>query len=72
MTPNKILDPVELTEAAGKVMVLRRSFLVDISDDGSDIYAQEHFMLALAALDQAERYLRLASYHQARDNARSR
>lgn len=63
-------EPADLEAAAEKVRALRRSFLVeDIGEDGSDIFTQEHFLLALAALDQAAAHLRLAQYHQARSNA---
>lgn len=64
-----MLDPIELEEAAAKTSGLRHRLTFDIVEDGSDIYAQEFYMLALAALDQAERYFRLASYNQARSNA---
>lgn len=66
------LDPEELTSRAGKIMVLRIAISNaqgPIEEDGSDVFAQEHYLLALATLEQAERQMRLASYHQARANA---
>lgn len=71
--PTISFEPSDLEAAAGKICTLRRAFLVDgISEDGSDLFAQEHFLLALAALDSAERHMRLAQYHQTRANAEGR
>lgn len=66
------LDPEELASHAGKIMVLQKAISRDVGpveEDGSDVLAQEHYLLALSALEQAERQMRIASYHQARANA---
>lgn len=65
-------DPNELGAAADKVATLRQTISTDVTDGASDVFSQDHYLLALAALDQAASHLRLASYHQARDNASPR
>ena len=63
-------DPPDLEAAANRVEKLRVGFLLDIDNDGgADVVAEQHVLLALSALEQAARYLKIASYTQARTNA---
>lgn len=60
---------MDMNEAAKSVETLRRELLIEGTDEPSP-FAEEHFLLALAALDSAAAHLRLAQYHNAAALAR--
>lgn len=43
---------------------LRQRYLFDVEDAGADPMAEQHYLLALGALDQAVRYFTLAGLAQ--------
>jgi hypothetical protein len=65
-------EPREMEAAANRIRDLRAVFLRDADTDNACVMSEEHFHLALASLEQAERFMKLASYHQARANAETR
>lgn len=70
--PTVSFEPREMEAAANRVRDLHAAFLRDADTDGACVMAEEHFHLALAALEQAERFMKLASYHQAQANVARR
>lgn len=71
--PPKDFEPRTLEEIANVVSKFRvGTLLCDIDTDGADVNAEQFYLLALGALEQAERYFKLASYTQARHNAETR
>lgn len=72
-SPPSPFDAPTLIEVAGIVSKLRvGTLLCDVETDGADPEAEQLFLLALTALEQAERYLKLAAYAQARASAKGR
>jgi len=71
--PAADFEPRVLEALANTVSKFRvGTLLCDVETDGADVNAEQFFLLALTALEQAERYLKLASYAQARHNAETR
>lgn len=70
--PTVSFEPREMEAAANRVRELREAFSRDADTDTASLLAEEHFYLALSALEQAERFMKLASYHQAHANAEQR
>jgi hypothetical protein len=71
--PAKDFEPRTLEGIADTVSQFRvGTLLCDVDTDGADVNAEQFFLLALTALEQAERYFKLASYAQARHNAETR
>ena len=64
--------PETMNRLASKVDKLRADGLFDIEADAADLEAEQHFLLALNALEQASRYLKLAGLKQARALAAAR
>lgn len=56
---------MDLNSLADEIDALRAKFLFDFETDGIAPFAEQHFLLALAALDQAARNMRLADMHHA-------
>lgn len=63
-------EPATLEAAAKYIEKLRTDFLFGGADDpgAPNLLAEQYFLLALSALEQAEHNMKLASYHQAREN----
>jgi hypothetical protein len=59
-------DPDTLDALASRIERVRRDCLCDIDGAGAEAVAEQHYLLALAALDEAQRHARLASIHQSR------
>ena len=63
----------DLDAAAERIGELRTGLLIEFSsEEDGDLNAGQFYLLALAALDQAKSYLKLASFHQARAVAEGR
>lgn len=69
--PNHEREPLD--DAAHKIDELRSSLLFDNAvTDGLDGLAEQHFLLAMSALEQAWRQMQIAHIHQTRALARNR
>lgn len=58
--------PGRLRDFAKMIEELRWYFLYDTDDAGADPYAEQEYLLALAAMEMAQRHFALASLHQSR------
>ena len=54
-----------LRECAKKTENMRHRYLGDIDEAGADFNAEQYYLLALTALEQAQRYFNLAALAQA-------
>jgi hypothetical protein len=59
-------SPETLQQLAEEVENLRFGSIMNVDTAGADPMAEEHFLLAVAALEQAKIHLRLARLHQVR------
>lgn len=58
--------PNALAIAAAEVQQLRFKYLGDMDEEGADPEALEHYLMAIAFLEQARRSFTLARYKQSR------
>lgn len=61
---SKEFVPEVLGGYAKRVQGLRNEVLCDVDTEASEPNAEQYFLLALSALDQAERFFRLAQLNQ--------
>lgn len=59
-------DPEDMASMAQGIESFRMSFLLDVDGDWMSPIAEQHFLLALSSLEQAQRFMRLANYFQMR------
>jgi hypothetical protein len=65
MTEEDLLyTPETLREFAAKVETLRHKMLFDVEDAGADAESEQYFLLAMHALETAQRFLSLAALKQ--------
>jgi hypothetical protein len=57
--------PETLRNCANETGQMRIRYLGDIDDAGADCNAEQYYLLALTALEQAQRYFNLAALAQA-------
>lgn len=67
----ELKDPVEIMEVlAKKVETLRGEALFDgVEDSDANPASVQHYLLAINALEQAERHFKLARHFQVRENS---
>ena len=56
--------PEALREVAASVEGMRHDLLFNLDEAGADPMAEQHYLLALNALDQAVRFLKIAAMTQ--------
>lgn len=66
------MAPETLEDCARETGELRVKFLMDIETAGIEALAEQHYLLALNALEQAERFFKVAHVHQMRALVRQR
>jgi hypothetical protein len=58
--------PETLRSIATQIRELRMLFLTDVEDVGADAFSEEYYLLGLAAMDSAHRFMTLAALAQSR------
>lgn len=64
--PCEPFSPETMGECAELLHKLYGHFLCDVDEAPADVFAKQHFLIALDLMQQAERNLRLAQLHQTR------
>lgn len=62
MSQPQLPSELDIEDVPGPIKELRARFLCDIDAESLDAEAEQHFLLALSALEQAERFAQLAVY----------